>query len=137
MGMFEKIEVVTMLMVKLNFLIIRYSIPFSKMLYVKFTSNQMYVVNNNNFNKLLGLAIRMMSRADSSWSQTTREVSSVSEVYESESEYENDIDDIKYENQINFGPLNLTPIGVWQMYNQGRAGLTTLFNSAEEFARQL
>ncbi|CAH6719363.1 hypothetical protein CLIB1444_02S06788 [[Candida] jaroonii] len=57
----SKIEILIILIIKIDFLILKYSLPISKVFYRKFISNQMILVNNNNFNKLLTIMINFIN----------------------------------------------------------------------------
>lgn len=57
----DKIEIIIIFLIKLNFLILRYSIPISKKIYNKFYSNKIYLLNYYNFNKFLNLIIGIMN----------------------------------------------------------------------------
>lgn len=57
----DKIEIIIIFLIKLNFLILRYSIPISKKIYNKFYSNNIYLLNYYNFNKFLNLIIGIMN----------------------------------------------------------------------------
>lgn len=59
-AMIDKVELITLLWVRLGFIGLKLVIPATKLLYIKFKNNDMVVFNNRNLNKLLGVAIRLM-----------------------------------------------------------------------------
>lgn len=64
MTLLEKIEMILVLLVKLNFLLIRYLIPLSQKFYHKFMNNQLMIFNNNNLNRLLGMIIKFINHIE-------------------------------------------------------------------------
>lgn len=58
--MVDKIELLTLLLVRLWFIGLRYFMPISKLLYHKFKENEIALVNNRNFSRFLTVLVRSM-----------------------------------------------------------------------------
>lgn len=142
---FEKCELVMILMIKLNFLLLKYSIPMTKRLYRKFMSNQLLLVNNDNFNRLLNLIIKLLNNLEDNYYQRKDLTISDTNVIDAQL---NQLDQWNFSNNgdpgqghMTFGmnPLSLNPfkvMGVVYDYYRGRESLD-LLNAAEQFVNQI
>lgn len=139
--LFEKCELVMILMIKLNFLLIKYSVPITKKLYNKFVNNQIYLLNNDNFNRLLNLTIKLLNNLENNYyskQDTDMDMDSLNE------EIRGQIDQLDQwnlatESNSRFS-VNLNPIKVVGIiYNYYRGGTTDLdlLNAAEAFVNQM
>lgn len=61
----DKLQMCIIISIKLLFTGIKLTIPLSKLLYQKFKSNEMFIVNNRNANKFLSFIIRLMRSLES------------------------------------------------------------------------
>ncbi|GEQ67341.1 hypothetical protein JCM33374_g1005 [Metschnikowia sp. JCM 33374] len=60
LSMTEKMELLALLSVRLSFIGLKYFVPITKLVYTKFTDNEIVLVNNKNFSRLLTLLLRVM-----------------------------------------------------------------------------
>lgn len=58
--MTDKVELLTLVAVRLWFLGLRYLLPLTRLLYTKFKENDILLLNNRNFSKLLTVLVRLM-----------------------------------------------------------------------------
>lgn len=139
---FEKFELVLILIIKLNFLLIKYSVPITKRLYKKFMNNQLLLVNNDNFNRLLNLVIKLLNNLETNYYQKRSGADiNIDDLGEDITEQINELD------QWDLGPskgvsnfISLSPTKVVTViYNYYRGGVNDmgLLNAAEEFVNQI
>lgn len=125
----EKVEILIILIIKINFLLIKKSIPVTKQLYQKFTSNQLLLFNNHNFNKLLNYLIKFFNAIDNNYNHDELNELNLNEV----NEYNVSNDDNGIINKIvrimpTVSPMNIIRLSV---------GSPSIITIAEEFVKQL
>lgn len=113
----SKIEILIILIIKIDFLILKYSLPILKVFYKKFISNQMILVNNNNFNKLLTLMINFINNFENFDFKEDENYQQLNEI--------NETNEKKW-----FKP------SIWNIV-QNYYSLNSVFNAAEEFVNQI
>lgn len=133
---FEKCELVMILMIKLNFLLIKYSVPITKKLYNKFVTNQMFLLNNDNFNRLLNLIIKLLNNLENNYYSTKD-----GDIDSLDADIREQIDQLDQWNLnqgSRFGVINpVKVVGIIYNYYRGGANDLDLLNAAEEFVNQM
>lgn len=119
LSLLEKFEIIVIFIIKLNFLIIKYSLPLSKFVYHKFVSNQLILFNRNNFNKFVNLIIKLINNIDQNYQGQNFETTNLNNVREFEVQLEN---------------LQFRRPSLWSTLSA--AQMVGLYHVAEEFTKK-